>query len=304
MIFQFAQELDELGLATNGAGLTIRQRLGEILEGPPCSALFLGECGTGRSSTLDLFVRKAKAHGRVILRRCGRAWLWSHSRTGKLETELWPLLASLEAKRVTLAVDDVADTEPRFQRQLLEAAERAQRGQAIDFLATAHVTFPRLAEQGLFSKVLFDIFEGCTVELPTLRAQPENIEPLVLRLVQKIAGGFAVAAPGIHRQAMQHLQAFSWPGNLRQLRTLLEKLVLQHSEGEITAHDLPGWLLSADSFGLLQAARGRMSLRELERLYIGSVLAMTRGHKSKAAAILGINRKTLASKIRRYKIPS
>jgi DNA-binding NtrC family response regulator len=98
--------------------------------------------------------------------------------------------------------------------------------------------------------------------------------------------------------ALAALEAYSYPGNVRELRNLVE-LAAQNMAGvEIHLADLPSQV--RDSFS--GAARNKMSLEDLERGYIAEVLEHTRGKKTMAARILGISRKTLLEKRKRYSL--
>ena len=98
-------------------------------------------------------------------------------------------------------------------------------------------------------------------------------------------------------EAMSLLVAHPWPGNVRELRNVLERAVLV-TEGDVTADALP---LQAPEL-VAAAARGEWSLERLEAAYIREILRATRSNFSRAAEILGINRKTLLEKRKKYGI--
>jgi DNA-binding NtrC family response regulator len=101
--------------------------------------------------------------------------------------------------------------------------------------------------------------------------------------------------------ALDRLQRHDWPGNLRELRNVLESAVITNADREIAADALP--IGHADRGGpVAEALRGRYSLSQLEELYIREILRLTRGNRTEAARILGINRKTLLEKRKRYRI--
>ena len=99
--------------------------------------------------------------------------------------------------------------------------------------------------------------------------------------------------PAISEKTLRTLQTFSYPGNVRQLRNIVEHVIVTSTGPEIQEADLP-------SFVRQGTGRPLMSLEQLERNYIAEVLDATRGKKSKAAEILGISRKTLLEKRKRY----
>jgi DNA-binding NtrC family response regulator len=99
-----------------------------------------------------------------------------------------------------------------------------------------------------------------------------------------------------HSAAMAALESYTYPGNVRELRNIVERAVVYGTPPEILLQDLPSHVRDVTA-----PAQGRkMSLEELERAYIAEVLDYTRGKKTRAAEILGISRKTLLEKRKRY----
>src|SRR5262249_32279313 len=103
---------------------------------------------------------------------------------------------------------------------------------------------------------------------------------------------------GIDRAAMAILQQHDWPGNVRELRNVIDRAVLVEESDVVTAKSLPP--LETDL--VATAARRQWTIEHLEARYIREILRQTRGNYSRAAQILGINRKTLLEKRRRYGI--
>jgi regulatory Fis family protein len=296
---------EELGLGTSGPGQELRERLEKWLEGPWGHLLALGESGTGRSLLLDFLAGMAVERGQAVIRRQGHMWRFTRNGGETLSRELWPMLVDLKDEAASLLVDDADDLEGKSQAQILEALRLRRPGQRLCLLVAAHSSIPRLVGSGIFSAELWGLFgTQNTLRLPSLREDPEQIPHLARRLVRQIARRFDIdPPPRLHPKTAALLQAAAWPGNVRQLRQVLERAVLSCEEGELSAADLPAWLLDGDDYGLMRAARASMSLAELERCYIEIVLKMCGGHRSKAASVLGINRKTLGNKIQRQNIP-
>jgi transcriptional regulator with AAA-type ATPase domain len=299
-----SQYFDEMGIAASGEGQALRERLAELVEGPAGHVLLLGEAGTGRSQGLELFARSAREQALPLLERHGQLWRHVHAGGETLSRELWPLLAGVKGEQAALAVDNLDEVDSRGQAQLAEAVARGRSDLKLCLLASGHCALVRLAASGGFSEALWKVFpEERIVHLPPLRQDPAQIPVLARRFVRQSARRFDIdPPPKIQPKALAHLQAYAWPGNIRQLHQVLERAVLSCTDGEITAGHLPAWLLDGDEYGLMRAARASMSLEDLERCYIEIVLKTVGGHRSRAAAILGINRKTLATKIQRLGI--
>ncbi|MBK5260206.1 MAG: sigma-54-dependent Fis family transcriptional regulator [Thermoanaerobaculia bacterium] len=147
-----------------------------------------------------------------------------------------------------------------------------------------------LIARGEFRRDLLYRVNVVTALLPPLRQRPEDIA----LLIRQFAGRTKKVASG----AMSLLKSHRWPGNVRELKNAIERALLVGGTEEITADALR---LSASEL-VHSAARARWTLDQLEETYIREVLKETRSNYSKAATILGINRKTLLEKRKRYGI--
>ena len=106
--------------------------------------------------------------------------------------------------------------------------------------------------------------------------------------------------PRLTEEAMEALQRYRWPGNVRELRNVIERAVLLANGGVINASDLPLQAHGPATSGGNGNGGPSVSLAELERRHIESVLSQTNWHQGKAATLLGISSKTLYRKIREY----
>jgi DNA-binding NtrC family response regulator len=151
-------------------------------------------------------------------------------------------------------------------------------------------------KDGRFRDDLLYRLNTVTVSLPPLRERAVDIPLLAQHFLTQFAGA---ATPVLTPDAMALMQEYSWPGNIRELRNVIERVVLLARKGdrEIRAQDLP--LVPA-------GARSRISvgssttLAELERQHIEAILTQTSWHQGNAAKILGISSKTLYRKIREF----
>jgi len=153
------------------------------------------------------------------------------------------------------------------------------------------LTPPASGQPGL-ERALVDRFPA-VVGIPALRDRPEDIADLVPALIRRLARG---PRPRCTPEAVQVLMRGEWPGNVRQLETLLEGILQRRRNGELTLRDLPP-----------EYQRGpwrRLSpMERAERAAILEALAQAGGNKSRAAAIAGISRVTLYRKLRDLGIP-
>jgi DNA-binding NtrC family response regulator len=134
------------------------------------------------------------------------------------------------------------------------------------------------------------------IVVPALRERPQDIRALTAAFLRQIATGNRLPRLALDAAAMAALESYSFPGNVRELRCLLERTAHSAGGSDMQLKDLPPQV--RESFS--GAARNKISLEDLERSYISEVLDHTRGKKTMAAKILGISRKTLLEKRKRY----
>lgn len=223
------------------------------------------------------------------------------ARSGRLE----------RASGGTLVLDHVEDLAPTIQAKLLRAiedgkiqrlGESAERPVDVRYMATARGPLKEAVALGTFRDDLYHRLCVITLQIPPLRERVADIIPLATAFLaserrrQKTrAAGFTDAATGI-------LEAYAWPGNVRELQAVIERVALYH-EGEepVPASALPKHLLTTDT--VIRSFRSdRPTLRELERAYILWVLESFDGTRADAAKILGISRKSLWEKCKRFGI--
>jgi DNA-binding NtrC family response regulator len=213
-----------------------------------------------------------------------------------------------DAKRGTLVLDGIEELRPTAQAKLLRVLqertfERLGGGETLRLeariLATSSDQLEVAVREGTFRRDLFYRLDVVRLPVPPLRERREDIRPLTtlfLRHYRKIHGRpMRVLTPGARRRLQNH----AWPGNVRELRNAMEHVVLAAEAREVGAEDLR--LGATGDRGLLEeAGTCRMSLQELEAAYIARVLVETAGNRTRAAAVLGISRKTLLMKRRKY----
>lgn len=173
----------------------------------------------------------------------------------------------------------------------------------VRFISSSNMPLKRLMESSEFRSDLFYRLNVVTFHIPPLRARREDISDLVPAFVAEASERFQKPIEGIEPEVMALLQTFRWPGNVRQLRSVVDRAVLLEASASLTSSSLPqedfveppDWI----DAGLAQ----EWTLEQLESGYIREVLRTTGENYSKAAKILGINRKTLLEKRKRYGMP-
>lgn len=200
----------------------------------------------------------------------------------------------------TLVLDPVEELPAMAQPKLLRLlAERRysplggrERSANVRFLATASEGLRARVARGAFREDLYYRLEVLAFVLPPLRRRIEDLPSLTTAIIAELAERHGRSAPKLTASSLSWMREDRWPGNLRQLRNVLERAMILNtgSELEIEPRAVP-------------TSQRPRSLVEVERDAIQSALAFTRGHQQKAADILGISRKALWQKRRRLDIP-
>lgn len=205
------------------------------------------------------------------------------------------------ANRGTVFLDEVGDVEPGFQLKLLRFLQErevrplgANKARKVDVrvIAASNRSLQEQVKDGKFREDLYFRLNVVRIVLPPLRERHGDVALLAHYFLKKYSEAYRLEAR-FHPSAMAALEAYSWPGNVRQLQHLVERLVVLCEDGRIRAEQVNASLQTTTAHG--SAASG--SLADLETEQIRRVLDATHGNKAKAARILGIERKTLYRKL-------
>ncbi len=206
----------------------------------------------------------------------------------------------------TMFMDEIGELDPKLQGKLLRALElgtffRVGGTQKVEvsvrIVAATNRDMVRAVNEGGFRSDLYYRINTIGITLPPLRERVVDIPLLVAHFLTQYGGS---APPKITEEAMEALQRYRWPGNIRELRNVIERAVLLANGGVIHAHDLPLQAVGPGSIGPNGRSASEVSLAELERRHIEAVLVQTNWHQGRAATVLGISSKTLYRKIREY----
>jgi transcriptional regulator with PAS, ATPase and Fis domain len=157
-------------------------------------------------------------------------------------------------------------------------------------------------KQGRFREDLYYRLNVMPLTLPPLRDRREDILPLVEHFIAHYNHKLNRRVKGVTAKAEALLLGYSWPGNIREMRNVIERAMILCAADQIHASDLP--LGGVESFNPTTPGNGEqfLSLDELERLHIERIYAATEGNLSRTAEALGVTRTTLYSKLRKYNL--
>jgi DNA-binding NtrC family response regulator len=269
------------------------------------SILILGESGSGKDHLADAIHACGSRRAAPLVRiDCAsippelfESELFGYEKGAFTDAQTRKLGRLELAQRGTVYFDEIAALTPPLQAKLLRAIEErsftrlgGNQPVALDARIVSSSSSD-LADAALFRRDLLYRINVVTLHVPPLRERVEDIPQLTRRFLAR-------RKKGIDDDAMSLLTSYPWPGNVRELRNAIDRAVLVEDSDVIRARSLP----PLDATIVETAARARWTLDELESRYIRQILHETRDNYSRAAEVLGINRKTLLEKRRKYGI--
>jgi len=276
----------------------------------PATVLVEGESGTGKELVARAIHRLSGRTGHFAAINCGaitaelfESELFGHTKgafTGALQARDG-LFAYAEGG--TIFLDEIGEMPLAMQAKLLRVLEErtirpvgSNREQPVDvrIIAATNAELLSKVSGGEFREDLFHRINVISLRVPPLRERPEDIPVLARYFMHRVGGKMGIAVPEIGESEWLRLRQYSWPGNVRELRNLMERCALLDQRPSACLAGAAGDDLPED------AAGDDLTLASFERQHIRAVLKLCGGNKSKAARRLGISRKTLERKLRRW----
>ncbi len=301
---------------------TLMARVVELarrVAGTDANLLLVGENGTGKG-LLARFIHEASARrqGPFVTITC------ANIAADLLESELFghekgAFTGAAEQKKGrfeladggTILIDGVSELQPSLQGKLLRVVQERSferlagtRTISVDvrILASTQADLETLVLAGGFRKDLFYRLNVIRIEIPPLRDRLEDVPVLAEQVLADIARKAGAAPKRLSKGALDRLMRHAWPGNVRELQNVLESAAILEDGPEIRAEAVR--VGDTRTFSpVAGAVQKRYSLAQIEEAYIREILRLTGNNRSEAARILGINRKTLLEKRKRYGIP-
>jgi two-component system, NtrC family, response regulator HydG len=215
----------------------------------------------------------------------------------------------------TLFLDEVGDMPVPTQIKLLRVLESGEITRVgsndpvhvdVRIISATNRDLETAIAAGTFREDLYHRLKVVTIRLPTLAERREDIPLLIDYFLKEHTKRHGKAIEGISTAARRRLIAYDWPGNVRQLRNVIESMVVVDFDGVLDIDDLPtelapsaGEIASPDGQTGLHELVGK-SLADLEGLFIGETLKATGGNREEASEMLGIGERTLYRKIKEY----
>ncbi len=202
----------------------------------------------------------------------------------------------------TIFLDEISETSLSMQVNLLRVLQDkevymvgATHPVKVDvrILAATNKDLLGLIKKGVFREDLYFRLNVLSIAIPPLRERGDDIVLLTNHFAIKFAKEYGKKTPRFSEKALQVLKNYDWPGNVRELENVIQRLIVMTEGDIIDVPDLPSLM----RFSAQREVGLNRTLAEVEAEYIRNVLASVNGNKTKAAQILGIDRKTLREKI-------
>ena len=291
------------------------QRVIEKIADIRCNVIIEGESGTGK----ELVARAIHDHSQdadqpFVVIDCGamtESLLESelfghekgaftgaaHSKKGLLET----------ASGGTVFLDEICNISDAMQVKLLRVVQEGQLTRLgsvqpihvdLRFVAATNQNMEQMISEGRFREDLYHRLNVIKITMPPLRQRQEDIPLLAQHFVEEFAHRYARDVSSFDPASMQRLYDYHWPGNIRELRNVIERHVALADHEPMTLGSLGADNALDESSSTAPQTSDWPTLKELEDRYIQQVLAYTEGNREQAATLLGINKSTLWRKLK------
>src|SRR5437867_1673859 len=285
------------------------------------TVLILGESGTGKELVAQaLHHNSPRKKGPFVAVNCAavpatlvESELFGHVRgafTGATDRRMGRFE---QADGGTLFIDEIGDFELGLQAKLLRVLEtftvtpvggHEDRKVNVRVIAATSRDLRKMVDESKFREDLFYRLNVISVQLPPLRQRPDDIPILVDHFLREIAATKHTAPHRVSPEVMRRFQSFRWPGNVRQLRNVLESMMVLAEGERLSDKDLPDEIMlgTVESGGTRKEIPTGLTMEELEKLAITKALDQCVGNRTHAANRLGISVRTLQRKLRQYEL--
>jgi len=277
----------------------------------PATVLITGESGTGKELVARaIHYSSPRAAAPFVPVSCAaipegllESELFGHVKgafTGASETRAGFLQT---AEGGTIFLDEINSTTLSTQVKLLRVLQEKEvcmvgstRARPVDIriLAATNIDLLSLVKTNAFREDLYFRLNVLTIDVPPLRERDDDVFLLTRHFAARYAREMGTAVPSFSDHVLQAFRNYQWPGNVRELENVVQRLVIMHEGGAVEVPDLPPLM----RFSGLRNGSFNRTLAEVEAEYVRNVLASVNGNRTRAAAILGIDRKTLREKLK------
>lgn len=294
-------------------------RSAEIVAATDVTVLIEGDTGTGKELLAQaIHEASPRAHKPFIVINCAalpesivESELFGHRKgafTGAVENHNGYIR---QAQGGTLFLDEISELPLNVQAKLLrfiEYGECQRVGESqphkvdVRIVAASNRNLQQLAASGAFRSDLYYRLKIVPLELPSLQQRSSDICLLAQHFITSLAAQHGSPAPRLDKSALARMQRYSWPGNIRELRNLCERLVVLLPGQNIGAGNLPLDVQAHTDHAVFSLPSSGVKLESLEQDLLRQALQRTAGNKSRAARLLGISRDAFLYRLKKHRI--
>jgi len=286
----------------------------ERIKESSSNVLITGESGTGKELVAKaIHYSGARKEGPFIAVNCAaipetllESELFGYKKGAFTDAKADKKGLISEAREGTLFLDEITEMSPLLQAKMLRVIEERQvrplgdtNSHPVDvrFISASNRDMKDLIRQGRFREDLYYRLKVIDIELPPLRERKDDIPLLVQHFIHRF-GQEPKKVSGISEEMLRILIDYSWPGNVRELENVIQRAITLCQQETLFPEDLPASMIQELDEDLVEKGlRKKYSLDQLEKEYIQKVLIEAGGNKTRAAEILGLDRKTLYRKL-------
>ncbi|HEU4455252.1 MAG TPA: sigma-54 dependent transcriptional regulator [Longimicrobium sp.] len=312
---------DEAAIGASPAMLEVFRMVGRVAASP-ATVLILGESGTGKELVARAIHRNSpRGGGPFVAINCAaipenllESELFGHEK-GAFTGAITRKVGRFErANGGTLLLDEIGDMSLALQAKILRALQEREIERVggeeripvdVRVIAATHRNLRAAIADGTFREDLYFRLAVVTLPLPRLVERGADVDLLIRHFVARHAARYGREVRAVARSVFERLHEHDWPGNIRELKNVLERAVLVAHGAVLLPEHLPldqlGPHAADEPDGApLQGYAPELSLADVERLHIREVLKLVGGHLGRASEVLGVHRNTLTRKVREY----
>ncbi len=292
------------------------------------TVLVLGQSGTGKELVARALHRLSGREGKLVPVNCGaipeeilESELFGHEKgsfTGAINSKIGRFQL---ADGGTIFLDEIAEMSPKLQVKLLRVLQE-RKVEPVGSTRTIEVNVRVVAatnkdlreevKAGRFREDLYYRLQVVPIELPALRDREGDVELLARHFMNRQCADMGKLPLRFNDEVMTRFQSYSWPGNIRELENLIERIAVLGEGDSVTVKDLPEYLSAADTTTIVETMEELPSdgldfnqlIDRYETRLITMALSKTKGNKKAAAKLLRLNRTTLVEKIKKKGLES
>lgn len=309
---------DRCGFIGENARIKELLKTVERIAPTDASVLILGENGTGKELIANaIHINSRRRDNPFVMVNLGgiSTSLFESEMFGHAKGAFTGAVAERKgrfeiADKGTIFLDEIGELDADSQVKLLRVlqqhtferlGESKPRKTNIRAVCATNADLQQMVKDRTFREDLFYRINLITLRIPPLRERRDDIPLLSRHFISNASKLHGLPAPGISREAMEYLCSLPWPGNVRQLKNMMERAVIMHRGDFLEIEDFKN---DGDAQLSAPASTSGTTLDDLERRAVADAIANYDGNLSKAARALGITRQALYRKIEKYNLPT